>query len=576
MENIKSQITDQVAGKFLLTEWFGLCPGGVCQDLLTEAEKLDIKNNKAVYLTGIMQRADAKNGNGRVYPYETLKREMDVYQKMINEHRALGECVDGETECLTKDGWKSIVDVKENEEIYTFNVDTEEMQLQPVLIKTERLHQGKMIHIHNKNKIDMLLTPEHKMILWDRYDKSFEITAGEFAENFETDSGLQHSYFRRGGMKWNGKQADTVTIGSHTYDADLWAAFLGIYLAEGFTSYDKKNWAEGWRVFVVQTKEDTKNEIRKLFNALFASERIYETTNKISNKTSFSVVNKDVFDYVRPLGKSWEKYIPEEVKEWDVRRLEILLEWMLKGDGRNRHNKKGELMRELHTTSYRLANDVSEIFLKLGSGSVMSERTQKDRMIEGRLIETKNCRKLYISSESVTNRSYFYKKFLNINEVEYDDNVYCVTVENKTWIARKNGRIFITHNCDHPTSELVELKNASHMITRTWWNGKDVMGTLKVLSTPSGKILEALVRDGVQVGISSRGLGTLTETSEGLMVEDDFELVCFDIVSEPSTTGAFMKPTMLHESKVRFSDVYTKADRINRMMIKILNGVNNK
>lgn len=217
MTSDKSLITNQIVGKLLLTEYYGLCEGGVCQDLLTEAEKRDIRNNKSVYLTGIMQRADAENGNGRIYPYDTLKREIDMYQRIINENRALGEC-------------------------------------------------------------------------------------------------------------------------------------------------------------------------------------------------------------------------------------------------------------------------------------------------------------------------------------------------------------------DHPESELVELKNASHMVTRIWWNNKDVMGTIKVLSTPSGKILEALVRDGVQVGISSRGLGTLTETNRGLIVEDDFELVCFDVVSEPSTSGAFMKPQMLRESKARYSDAYTKADAINRMMLKILQG----
>lgn len=123
---------------------------------------------------------------------------------------------------------------------------------------------------------------------------------------------------------------------------------------------------------------------------------------------------------------------------------------------------------------------------------------------------------------------------------------------------------------DHPDSELVSLQNASHMVTRIWWNGKDVMGTIKVLSNSKGRDLAALVHDGVNVGISSRGLGTLTETREGLYVEDDFELVCFDVVSEPSTEGAFMKPQMLRESKARYSDVYTKADRIKRLMLRVL------
>ena len=61
-------------GKVLLREYYELCEGGVCQDLLTEREKAEVRDGTALYLTGIMQRADAKNGNGRVYSLDILKR----------------------------------------------------------------------------------------------------------------------------------------------------------------------------------------------------------------------------------------------------------------------------------------------------------------------------------------------------------------------------------------------------------------------------------------------------------------------------------------------------------------------
>ena len=88
---------------------------------------------------------------------------------------------------------------------------------------------------------------------------------------------------------------------------------------------------------------------------------------------------------------------------------------------------------------------------------------------------------------------------------------------------------------DHPDDSVVNLTNISHRVVNIWWDGKDVMGKIKVSTTPAGKILEAHIRDGLALGISSRGLGTLTETNEGLLVEDDFQLICFDMVSEPST-----------------------------------------
>lgn len=95
---------------------------------------------------------------------------------------------------------------------------------------------------------------------------------------------------------------------------------------------------------------------------------------------------------------------------------------------------------------------------------------------------------------------------------------------------------------DHPEESIISLSNVSHMLTEYWWDGNNVIGKIKVLeSTPSGKVLAGLVNDGVMLGISSRGLGSLTEKNGDLIVGDDFELKCFDMVHEPSTPSAFMR-----------------------------------
>lgn len=118
---------------------------------------------------------------------------------------------------------------------------------------------------------------------------------------------------------------------------------------------------------------------------------------------------------------------------------------------------------------------------------------------------------------------------------------------------------------DHPEDSVVNLKNASHMVTSIWWEGKDLMGKIKVLSTPAGKILESLINDGVMLGISSRGLGSVSEHQGKTLVEDDFQLICFDIVSEPSTQGAYM---MMNEGQEK--KIWSKADRINRLLNDIV------
>lgn len=97
---------------------------------------------------------------------------------------------------------------------------------------------------------------------------------------------------------------------------------------------------------------------------------------------------------------------------------------------------------------------------------------------------------------------------------------------------------------DHPSNDTIHLSQASHLITKLWVekNG-DVMGEAEILSTPNGKIVEALINDGVKIGISSRGLGTLSEGKDAKIVNEDFKLITFDLVSDPSTKGAFPELT---------------------------------
>ena len=118
---------------------------------------------------------------------------------------------------------------------------------------------------------------------------------------------------------------------------------------------------------------------------------------------------------------------------------------------------------------------------------------------------------------------------------------------------------------DHPDSSIINLSNASHMVTRIWMDGKKCMGTIKVLNTPSGQILQALVNDGCLLGISSRGVGSVSERNGVTMVQDDFQLLCFDMVSDPSTPGAFM----LKEAKGE-TNIFTKQDKISRAVNNFL------
>ena len=115
--------------------------------------------------------------------------------------------------------------------------------------------------------------------------------------------------------------------------------------------------------------------------------------------------------------------------------------------------------------------------------------------------------------------------------------------------AEKYAKTFIRERralgeLDHPDSSVVNLQNTSHNVTEMHWKGRNLLGTVEVLGTPAGNILKELFKSGIKLGISSRGLGSVETISEagGEEVQDDFELIAFDFVSNPSTHGAFMSP----------------------------------
>lgn len=123
---------------------------------------------------------------------------------------------------------------------------------------------------------------------------------------------------------------------------------------------------------------------------------------------------------------------------------------------------------------------------------------------------------------------------------------------------------------DHPDESIVSIQNASHMVMETWWKGKELWGKIKILSNSVGRDVQAMVRDGVQLGISSRGMGSVRENNNGsVIVENNFQLLCYDLVSDPGTTGAFMR---LNENKAKklYESFYKKEDRIIVLMEDIL------
>ena len=145
----------------------------------------------------------------------------------------------------------------------------------------------------------------------------------------------------------------------------------------------------------------------------------------------------------------------------------------------------------------------------------------------------------------------------------YPRNVLVREVNNYQKLVKESRAL---GELDHPETNVIQLEKVSHRVTSVWMEGNNVMGKVQVLNTPAGKILQELVNGGCKMGISSRGMGSVREDKNSTIVEDDFQLICFDFVSEPSTPNAFM----MKEAKEFKDKVFTKADRINRLLNEVL------
>jgi len=160
----------------------------------------------------------------------------------------------------------------------------------------------------------------------------------------------------------------------------------------------------------------------------------------------------------------------------------------------------------------------------------------------------------------------------NQNGRIYPENILKREVDKYKGREIKENRAY--GELDHPESSVVELKNTSHIIRDVSWNGKDVVGKVEILNTPSGRILKELIEAGCTVGISSRGMGSVRQIKEDgtVAVENDFDLICWDFVSNPSTHGAFMKPVNEGVSRGSKVNKYETANSIMRDIICEIGG----
>jgi hypothetical protein len=516
-------------------------------------------NNGKLIVSGVLQRAGAKNQNGRVYPKEILQREAEKYNnEFVKQNRALGEtdhpsCHSASAEVMTTNGWKFLKDLDGNETVFTLNRFTNQIEAQKINKVIKEPYKGKMITLKGMN-INTMVTPNHKFLVTNRKGENLFMTAQEILD-LSKKIKVTHLMIPRTGM-WSYDEApEEFVIPGYELKTDAnqsikdkykeplklnteaFYAFLGFYFAEG--GVDKREGKN--RVLIYQNEGKKAEEFREVLKQLSPQLEWHETL-RYTKSITFSTTDARLKNFLIEFGDIYTKKIPDFIKNSHPHLLEIFFNWYVKGDG-TIVNDRGRDRCSVFTVSKDMIEDLHEIVLKLGScGTIKEQVSKQDYSYADRIIKAENKSILYRLWIETSKNIHLDFRFLKIDEVDFDDTVYCINVDNETFYCRDNNKSFWSGN-----SSVVNLANASHHITKMWWNEDDLMGKVEILPTPSGNILKSLLNAGITLGISSRGVGSVKEVftedrQTYLQVQEDFELIAFDFVSNPSTHGAFMIP----------------------------------
>jgi hypothetical protein len=554
------------------------------KEILSEMKELDFEKDLILY--AVLQKYNVPNKNGRVYPETVLKRENEKYQTLIKKGSALNElnhpsCHRGDVDILTKSGWKNIKEIDEFEEIVTLN-ENSVIENKNIYSKVKHEYNGKMIHLKGRN-IDVSVTPNHRFpVINNNTNKLSFITAQEILDKFNNGGDFNKFYIPKTGIINENKDEEFFTLKGCPENEfhlrisekdkeyfsedlkipmDLFMSFMGIYLSEGHVSLsgiikvenklnDETTFFEstkhGYVVGISQKKPESIKLIEELLSKL--PFKIKKYTNEYGT-VSFIISDRRLWKFLKPLGKSYEKYIPEELKNVSSKYFKYLIDWYKIGDGRTigKYNQS-----DIFSTSERLINDLQGLLISCGfSGNIRKEDRKFDRYISNndgsqRLIKGENSRDMWFLNFSKPKGIYLDKRFLEVYEEDNTDGyVYSVDVPNHVYYVRSNSKCHWTGN-----SSLIDLDRVSHSILETWWDSNILMGKIKLFTSPGWKKMgivstkgdqaAMLLLNGATLGISSRGVGSLKNIKGQNMVQDDFELVCFDLVSSPSTPGAYV------------------------------------
>lgn len=533
----------------------------ITEEYQTSQELDEATGTKTTYIEGIFAQADLKNRNGRVYPKFVLERAVNDYnEKYVKTNRALGELNHpscyfyNDFKVLTPSGWKHFNDITIGEDVYCMN-DNRNLVVGKVLRKIAQPVVNEYAYHIKSRDIDSTVTGNHRFYCLDRNDNIVILTAKELYERNTNKIRIIKNF-----VPVYSNSQETVTIHGcslegmpETYwrkfitdprpdlifDAKDFCAFLGFYLAEGCVSKKKHD------IFLYQNSGPVIEEFKQLLNRMNIP-YIVRIKHRKNDHETIRIVDKRIHDYLAKLGICYDKYIPEEILQLGPECLIELLNWFAKGDGRkviNGSKKRKELALNIFSTSKRLIEDFNMVLLKCGFAGkihVIEPTKDKEYMFADHIIRDADKHILYLLSISAVSGIWLDKRFIKIDRSIVNSGfVYCLETTYGNFYIEDKRKQYLTGN-----SPSVDPERACIKINSLTWNGSNVLGKAQVLTTPKGQILEALIHDGVKLGVSTRGLGSVKKAKFGnesvSMVGDDYQIRAIDVVHNPSGIDCFV------------------------------------
>ena len=363
------------------------------------------------------------------------------------------KCYDSDTQCYTKRGWLKYDEIKQDDMVLSVNPITQELEWAEIneIIVRDLLPDERMYHFH-KSHLDIMVTSGHRMFCFDRSTNNLVTKNGDLVKSEDI---ISRYYIPRSGYKWRGKETKFFilpAINGKRYaqpcykDAikipmDDWLDFFGLWLADGYCRHTLNSQGNYRKTIGIKQAATNGDRIREALDKLpFVYKEKIDNYGRKNDCINFEINNEQLWSYLLQFGKSYEKYVPDEIKGLSSRQLKLFIDAYHDGDGSS--EEKGAVI--YRTTSKRLICDVQEVLLKLGYLSHVT--------LSKYITDNGTERTVYLIRTS-TNGSIFDRMFFPANKsgqcaVNYDGVVWCLNLKkNGVFLLRRNGKEFFCGNC---------------------------------------------------------------------------------------------------------------------------------